>query len=147
MLKRRGKWKKGSSSMKDGGKKPFNKKDVIYHKCTQLGNFQNECLLLKKESKKKKKALLSTWEDLKDDSTSEEEEEEKAAHLCFMAKSDNEVDFSDLTHEKLLDILDEMFLNSQTILSNYNELKKENKKLAKENFALKFEIDVLKKNV
>ena len=33
MLKRRGKLMKRSNSKKDGGKEPFNKKDVIYHKC------------------------------------------------------------------------------------------------------------------
>ena len=50
-----------------------------------------------------------------------------------MENNDDEVDFSDFTHEELLDILDEMLLSSQTILSKYNELKRENKKLAKEN--------------
>ena len=53
MLKRRGKLKKGSNSKKDRGKEPFNKKDVICHKCKQPRHFQNECPLLKKELKKK----------------------------------------------------------------------------------------------
>ena len=40
-----------------------------------------------------------------------------------------------------------MLLNSQTILSNYNKLKKENKRLAKEYSTLKYENNALKENV
>ena len=109
MLRRRGKLKKGIYPKKEGDKEPFNKKDMICHKYKQLGHLQNECPLLNKQSKKKKKTLLSTWEDPENDSTSEEEEEEEISNLCFMAKGDEEVDFSNFTYEEyLLDALDDV---------------------------------------
>ena len=143
---KRNRIKKGSTSKKES-KKEISKKDVTCHYCKQPGHFKNECPLLQKKEegrKSKKKGLLSTWEDLENDSSDDEDEEENVAHLCLMANHEDEVEFSDLSHDDLLDIIDDLLVNSKNMLSKYSAIKKENELLNVENTFLKSEIETLK---
>ena len=142
------KLKKGISSKKDS-KKESSKKKVAYHYCEKCEHFKNECPLLQKKEenkKSKKKGLLSTSKDLESASTisEEKEKEEHAPHLCFMANNEDKVEFSDLSNEDLLNIIDDLLINSKNMLFKYTIIKKENELLHVENAFLKFEIEALK---
>ena len=119
------------------------------HYCKQPEHFKSVCILLqrKKESRRsKKKGLWFTWEDSENDSTlsEKEDEEEHATHLCFMANHEDKVEFSDLSHDDLLDIIDNLFVDSKNMLSKYIAIKRDNKLLSVENAFLKSEVEALK---
>ena len=61
-----------------------------------------------------------------------------------MANHEDEVEFSDLSNEDLLDIIDDLLIYSKNVLSKYTVTKKENELLCVENSFLKFEIEALK---
>ena len=148
-MEQKTKLKKGSSS-----KKETSKKEITYHYCKKLGHFKCECPFLQKKEenkKSKKKGLLSTWEELENTTTTskeeeeeEEEEEEHTAHLCFMANHEDEVELSYLSNEDLLDIVDDLLINTKNMLSKYTAINKENELLSVENSFLKSKIEALK---
>ena len=50
------------------------------------------------------------------------DDDEHNVNFCFMAKDDDKVNFSYLSHEELLEAFDDLLINSKTILSKCVEL-------------------------
>lgn len=76
--------------------------------------------------------------------SSSEEEEEHTTYLYSMVNHEDEVHFSNLSHDEMIDIIDDLLINSKNILSKYSILKKENELLKVENSFLKSEVEALK---
>ena len=138
-LRRRGPPSKGKSLFKRNqprDKEKEEEKEVakVCYNCKKPGHFNFECPSSRREPKKKK-AYVATWDDY--DSSSDKEENAEVAHLCLMALEDEEQevskfepsDFSDLSHDELVEAFCELMHDSTSLARKLNNMKVMHKNL------------------